>query len=409
MTSRSFYNLVQVDVPNPRGLPILPRPRLLFVLSSAESAERLYAGQFSYLRDVGFDVAVVCPGGRIADMVSAREGVRVVGADLERGMSVLRDVRALLQVLNIVRRERPAALIYGTPKASLLASVAGALWRVPVRVYVLHGLRLETLTGAARRILRSFERMIGRLSTEIWSVSPSLHDLVLQEGIFPPDRTIVVGEGSCNGVDLERFNSADTSAARNALSLDEGTFVFIFIGRRTRDKGVHELIDAFQSLKNEGSAVKLLLLGSDDHTNPVDHKVRVAIAKDPDIVDCGDVPNPEVYLAAADALVLPTYREGMPGVLLEAAAAGCPIITTSATGARDVAADGRGFMVPVGDAGALTVAMRDVMAFPEATKSRRDRAQAWVRRHFARSDVWQRQEERLRHLLHHRGRREVRR
>src|SRR4051812_4706451 len=141
------------------------QPRVLFCLSSPQSADRLYVGQFDYLRRSGFDVAVACPGGDVADRVGSREGVRMLGVDFERSMSPLADIRAVWQLWRVVRREKPDIIVYGTPKAALLASLVGALGRVPARVYVLHGLRLETLVGLPRGLMWLLEWVIGHIST----------------------------------------------------------------------------------------------------------------------------------------------------------------------------------------------------------------------------------------------------
>ncbi|MGY1802947.1 glycosyltransferase family 4 protein [Blastococcus sp. SYSU D00922] len=382
---------------------ISPTPRVLYCLSSPQSADRLYMGQFAYLRAAGFDVAVACPGGDVAESVGAREGAHMLEVNFERKISLLADIGAIARLWGHVRRERPAIIIYGTPKAALLGSLVATMNRVPIRIYVLHGLRLETLTGLARVIMSLIERMIGRLSTEIWPVSPSLRDVALRMGLYRATRTVLLGEGSCNGVDLARFDRAGDAVAKEALGLAADDFVFLFIGRRTKDKGVGELVAAFSSLEREGARAKLLMVGREDRTDPVSPAVAHQISTNPNIIDCGDVNNPENYFAAGDAFVLPTYREGLGMVLLEAAAAGCPIITTSATGARDVAAADRGLIVPVGDATSLASAMRTVMRDPAAAVSRRAAARKWVREHFSRETVWKLQEERLRTLIQERA------
>ncbi len=376
------------------------RQGVVFLLSSGESANRLYVGQFAHLQHVGFPVTVVCPGGAHTDQMEAREGVPVWRVSMRRSISPITDIRSLLDIIAALSRLRPAVVVYGTPKAALLGALAAVLLRVPVRVYVLHGLRLETLRGWGRRFLLQLERLIARCSTEVWPVSPSLAGEADRLRIGLPGRSTVLGAGSCNGVDIDRFAPSPFArhSARRALGLSEKQSVLLFIGRLTRDKGVPELLMMFEEVRHRHPLTQLVLVGSLDPNDPLPPDAEQSLSQD-SVHMAGEVDNPETYLWAADCLVLPTYREGMPGVLLEAAAAGCPIVTTTATGARDVGADGRALTVVPGDVDALVEAVVRVLDEPEVGTVMASRARNWVEKGYSQEAVWANTTQQLAGLL----------
>ncbi len=318
---------------------------------------------------------------------------------MTRDPSPLKDLVSLWRWLVLLRAVRPQVLLIGTPKASLLGLIAARICRVPHRVYHLRGLRLETERGAKRRLLTALERLTMRSATQILAVSPSLVDASTSLRLASAEKFTVLGAGSSNGVDVERF-SASTSETRAracwTLGLDPGLPVVGFVGRMTPDKGLDVLVEAALAASRR-QAFQMLFVGDDEapaYTNLLLTKLADGGVTATRLEAVQDVAS--VY-RAMDLFCLPSLREGFPNVVLEAAASGLPVITTTATGCRDAVQHGvTGWLVRPGDPQELTVRLLSVLSNPEAGRQMGSAGRAWVERDFERNQVWQRIDQYLR-------------
>ncbi|WP_285522130.1 sugar transferase [Deinococcus rhizophilus] len=313
---------------------------------------------------------------------AAEEGAQAFPVPMEREISPRADLRSVWHLYRALRQFRPTVLNVNTPKAALLGGLAGVAAGVPLRVYTLHGLRLETATGLKRRVLVAAERVAMACAHRVVCVSPSLQARVHELGLTAPHKTVVLGAGSVRGVRLPDpvTTAEETRALREALDLPEGTPVVGFVGRLARDKGLPELVSAYQALQLEVPEARLLLIGGEDAGDPVPPGVMETLGRLPGVLRTGLVPSATPYYPLMSVLALPTYREGFPAVALEAAAAGLPVVTTTATGARDAVQDGRtGWLVPVGDDSALARALREALTHPGRAQAYGEAGQAWVR------------------------------
>ena len=233
--------------------------------------------------------------------------------------------------------------------------VASRLAHIPVRIYQLHGLRLETAKGWRRRLFLLTEQSACWCSHKVLSVSRSLKDKVVELGVCKAQKVAVLGSGSCVGVDLANYaptseRLAAASVLRKGLEIPPDAPVAGFVGRLTKDKGIVELLDAFALTRQKLSGAYLLLIGSFEEGDRIPEHARQDIKENKYIRHVEWTDDPAPYLHLMDVLVLPTYREGLPGVLLEAAAAEVPIVATRATGVVDVIVDEyTGLMSPIGD------------------------------------------------------------
>ena len=323
----------------------------------------LLKGQLSYLRAAGFHPAALCsPGPEVAN-VRAEESIPIITMNMEREISPFRDLTSLIRLWSMLRNLRPAICNAGTPKAGLLVGLAAWMNRVPCRVYTLRGLRLETATGLKRRVLLLTERVACGCAHRVICVSPSLRQLVVNLGLVSAEKAVVLASGSSNGVDPSHFvptpqKLEKASHIRQTLGIEAGQPVIGFAGRFTRDKGVPELLTAFQLVRKKVPDAVLLLVGSYEPGDPVPPKTRAAIESEPNVVTVEFTPNVDLYYLVMDIFVLPTYREGFPNTVLEAQASERPVVTTRATGAVDSVQDGvTGLLVPPGDVSALTDAL----------------------------------------------------
>ncbi len=369
----------------------------------------LMRGQLDYLRTNGFDPALLSSPGEKLAQISAEEGYPVFGVAMRRDISPGRDLRSLFEIWRLLRRIKPVICNSGTPKAGLLVGFAAWLTRVPCRVYTLRGLRLETATGIKRMILTITEKMACFSAHRVVCVSASLRERAIALGLVARPKTVLLAAGSGNGVDPSRFEltpekMALAAALRQDLGIRPNQPVIGFAGRFTRDKGLPELIAAFQLIRREVPDAVLLLVGNYEEGDRVPEDIREAIKSDPAIHHVGFTSQIELYYLVMTIFVLPTHREGFPNTVLEAQAAGLPVVTTFGTGAVDAIDDGiTGLLTPVGDAGKLAEAVLSLLSDPIRMQLMGRLGRERVRRDFRNETVWEALASLYRAMLQERG------
>ncbi|HEY1903200.1 MAG TPA: glycosyltransferase family 4 protein [Terracidiphilus sp.] len=347
-------------------------------------------GRLRALREAGFRVTLIASPGELLDQTAAREGVEAIGLPMEREIAPLADLVSLVRLWWVLVRLRPDVTEFSTPKAGLLGSVASWLAGVPARVYMLRGLKLETAKGIKRSILLAAERVAARFVQVVLCNSESMRAEAIALGIAPAAKMQMLGDGSSNGVNVERFSSGPSNVRRR-LKLPLEAPVVGFVGRLTRDKGVPELIAAFDAILRSEPRAHLLLVGwFDAAEDALGDGVRARIASHPRIHCTGFVADTAPYYRAMDVMVLPTWREGFPNVVLEAAATGIPVVTTQCTGSRDsVVPEVTGLLIPPGYPQAISEAVLTLLRKPERRRRMGRAARAWVCTHFADERVLQ--------------------
>lgn len=336
-------------------------------------------GRLRALREAGFRVTLISGPGELLDRTADREGVEVVAVPMERQIAPLADLVSLMRLWLLLRRLKPDVVEFSTPKAGLLGTLAATLCGVPRRVYMLRGLKLETASGVKRKILRAAEWLTATCAHAVLCNSASLRDEALLLGVAPAGKLHLLGAGSSNGVDIERF-SPGPSEVRRQMGIAPEEFVVGFVGRLTSDKGLPELVEAFEVIRRVERRVRLLLVGwFDASEDSLGGNLRDRIANDPQIYLTGFVDDPAAYYRAMDVMVLPTWREGFPNSVLEAAATGVPVITTESTGSRDsIVPEVTGLLIPPGYPEAIVEAVLKLAGDPERRRRMGRAARAWV-------------------------------
>jgi glycosyltransferase involved in cell wall biosynthesis len=361
-------------------------PTVLYGVTVATSVQTLLRGQLGWLRDQGWDVHVACTPDDVFDRAAVREGFTPHALPMSRSMSPLRDLAALRSWLRLLRTVRPDVTNVSTPKAALLGSAAAWLARVPRRVYVVRGLRLEGASGPGRWLLWLAERLTIALATDVVVVSRSLGSALRAHGLLGRRPALLIGDGSSNGVPAEEVAAhaaeARATGLRASLGLPADRLVVGYVGRLVADKGIDTLLAAAAASRAQPA---LLLVGSLDDSGIAASLKAAGLP----VVHVRWTDDVWPYYAAMDVLCLPTLREGFPNVVLEAAAAGVPAIVTDATGAVDAVVDGvTGIVARVGDVPALAAAIDRLAAAPEERARLGEAARERAVRDFRPERIW---------------------
>ena len=315
--------------------------------------------------------------------------VRVHHIDIARKIAPWQDLRALFQLLRCFREVRPASVHSLTPKAGLLAMLAGLLAGVPWRFHTFTGQVWANKTGVGKLSLKGIDRLIVLCASQIFADSASQCRFLETERVVRRDGVTVLGQGSVAGVDLARFRP--DPAARVALRAENGVAeavpIFLFVGRLVRDKGVFDLVKAFATLNARHTQWELWMVGPDEE----DLQATLQIEGErlgARIRWFGLTPMPERYMAAANVLVLPSYREGFGSVVIEAAACGIPTIAYRIDGVVDAIVESRtGCFVTKGNVEELAQAMERLGSDPGTLSDLGDAARRRAVEDFSSSTV----------------------
>lgn len=370
------------------GKPSPPlHPHLVIGITDSQTCLNL-TGRLCALREAGFRVTLISSPGPLLDELAACEGGSVLRLPMARGVSPLRDLLSFARLCRALRKLRPDIVEFSTPKAGLLGTLAARVCGVPIRVYMLRGLKLEGCRGMERRMLLVLERLTAAFAHAVLCNSESLRSEALRLRIAPREKLQLLGDGSSRGVHVEQF-SPGPSDVRSRLGIPGDALLLGFVGRLTRDKGIPELIAAFDRILEKAPGAHLLLVGwYDASEDALDVRVRTRIADHPRIHAAGFVADTAPYYRAMDIMVLPTWREGFPNVVLEAAATAIPVITTECTGSRDsVIPEVTGLLIPPGYPEAICEAVLKLARDPTLRLRMGCAARAWVLKHFAHDRV----------------------
>lgn len=337
--------------------------KLIRITTVPLSLKLLLAGQMKFMREKGMEVLMVSSDGREVAQVLKNEGCRLEVIPFTRKITPIQDMKCLWQLYQLFKREKPDIVHTHTPKAGILGMMAAKLAGVKVRIHTLAGIPYMVAEGGKKGLLEKVEKYTYQYATEIWPNSLGLKKFVLKENLCSEEKLHIIGKGSSNGVDLEKYNRNALKenhlvAATMRILPGENDFVILCVGRLVKDKGIEELVSAFTNSKIEGKS-KLVLLGSfEQDLNPLSPETIQTITDHPRIVQIDWSDHVAHYMALADVLVHPSHREGFPNVLLEAGAMQLPIICSGIIGNTDIITQQKtGLIFPVKEAAVLKEAL----------------------------------------------------
>ena len=341
--------------------------RLCRIVTVPLTFKALFWDQLRYLTQRGFDVTLVSSPGAELSEVARDLGVNYHAIEMARDAAPWQDLRSLVEFTQWLWSQQFDMIHSSTPKAGLIAALAGRICGIPVRVHTYTGQVWVEMTGLSRKIVKTMDVIIGRLNTYCFTDSPSQRQFLIDEGVVAADRLEVIGAGSVAGVDLVRFNPERLTKVRGVvrqeLQIDPSAVVISYLGRLRADKGINELVWAFQQLQLQSLPVELLLIGpAEFERQPVLPETREMLKTNAHIHVTGYTSAPEKYLSAADLFCFPSHREGFGTSVIEAGAMGLPTVASRIQGCVDSVVDGvTGLLVPAKDAVALAKALHELV------------------------------------------------
>lgn len=379
----------------------------LCIISTIPTTIKAFFGQqLQFLQDHGYQVTVITSQGDSPQDFGSEfpQGVKIETVSMGRTIKPLEDFKALRQFIKIMRTEQFDMVQYVTPKGALFGSVASWFTKVPVRLYLMWGLYYVTQTGLKHPLFKIIEKVVCRCSTFIAPDSKGNVKFALEQGLCRADKIAVVGHGSANGVDTDRFDPDRLLSFKEKIRKDhnipQSVFVFGTIAAIVGDKGINELIAAFVEVAEKNPDVYLLYIGQTTEKDPVKPETLAFIQNHERIVHVGWQSEPEKYMAAMDVFVLPTYREGFGVVNIEASAMRLPVISTDVPGPQESIVDEQtGILIPPKDTKALVEAMRTVMGDPMLIKKMGDAGRKRVQSYYEQRKLWEAIVDHRRNLL----------
>jgi len=389
----------------------MPQIKLIRITTVPLSLDKLLEGQLQYMQQ-HIEVVAVSSGGEELEAVEKREGVRTIAISMTRQITPLKDIISVWKLYHLFKKERPAIVHTHTPKAGIVGMTAAWLAKVPIRLHTVAGLPLMEAKGLKRKLLNFVEKTTYRFATKVYPNSKGLYNFIKSENFTSPKKLKIIGNGSSNGINTNYFNPSlfpeeEKTALREKLNIPANAFVFVFVGRLVGDKGINELVRAFKSLslgkdheiassppsdapRKDEPKIYLLLVGPEEaDLDPLKPETQKEIAQNANIITVGYQNDVRPYFAISDALVFPSYREGFPNVVLQAAAMGLPAIVSDINGCNEIIIPNEsGIIIPPKNTEALTDAMNLLVNDAHLYQHLKSNARAQITSRFERQQVW---------------------
>ncbi|MDC0086565.1 glycosyltransferase family 4 protein [Polaribacter sp.] len=316
--------------------------KIIRITTVPSSLKILLKGQLRFINTNGYEVIGISSEGKELIEVSESEAIRTIELNMTRTISPIQDLKAVIKLYKFLKKEKPYIVHTHTPKAGIVGMLASYLAGVPIRLHTVAGLPLMETRGVKRFVLNFVEKLTYKCSTKVYPNSYGLKKIILKHRFTSENKLKVIGNGSSNGIDTSYFNPELFSIEENAvlktnLGIKKTDFVFIFVGRIVSDKGINELVEAFDKISLVEENIKLLLVGPfEDELDPLQKKTKLLINNNDKIISVGYQNDVRLYFSISNCLVFPSYREGFPNVVMQAGAMKLPSIVSDINGCNEI-------------------------------------------------------------------------
>lgn len=321
--------------------------KLIRITTVPISLDLLLTDQMKYMKSKGLDVTMIsAEGEQVARLIKQQECPHIE-VNLTRQITPIADLKALFHLIKLFKTHQPDIVHTHTPKAGLLGMIAAKFCQVPLRLHTIAGLPLMTASGLKKSILLLTEKITYWGAHKVLPNSKSLRAYMLKNKMIQLPKLAMIGQGSTNGIDLERFSISALdvqviNSVRASIDFQPDDFILMAIGRVVKDKGIIELINIFSKIAQSHSKAKLVLLGPMENQRAeesIPAKILATIKNHPRIIHINWSDQVEHYLSIANLLIHASHREGFPNVLLQAGAMKCPIVCSNIPGNIDIVED----------------------------------------------------------------------
>jgi glycosyltransferase involved in cell wall biosynthesis len=370
--------------------------KLIRITTVPMALRYLLPGQPQFMQQNGFDVLMISADGPELNEVIKNEGCRHIIVPMTRQITPLQDLKCLIQLIQIFKKERPDIVHTHTPKAGLLGMLAAKFCGVKVRIHTVAGMPLMVEKGAKLKLLTFIEKLTYWAAGHVWPNSASLQAFIRAQQLTAEKKLHIIAKGSTNGINLQRFNKAaltETGIAAIKKSIGhsaENTYL-LCIGRLVADKGIVELVQVFTRLQKKYAQLRLVLVGDFEAAlDPLPAGVLEQIQINPAIIHITWTQQVEYFMQVADYFIFPSHREGFPNVLLQAGAMELPIVCSRIAGNVDIVEHNTtGLIFNRADAQEMEQQVEYAINHPQEMKRMAQTLCSIVQNDYRRENIWQ--------------------
>lgn len=370
------------------------KKKIIRITTVPISLANLLEGQLKFMND-HYEVIGVSSFGDEMIIVEEQENIETHVIAMTRQISPLKDLHSAYKLFKFIKKQKPFIVHTHTPKAGTLGMLAARLARVPHRLHTVAGLPLLEAKGAKRQLLNLVEKITYINATLVLPNSYGLKNIIKILNFSTNEKLKVIGKGSSNGIDTDYFNKVNINLSQQSklkhdLNISNDDFVFIFVGRLVADKGINELVSAFSRIYITNKKIKLLLVGPlETQLDPLSDKTLQEMEINKSIITTGWQNDVRPYLAVANALVFPSYREGFPNVVMQACAMELACIVSNINGCNEIITNNKnGLIIQPKSIEALQSAMQFFIDNPVTANEFASVARSNIIENYKREVIW---------------------
>jgi glycosyltransferase involved in cell wall biosynthesis len=369
--------------------------KLVRITTVPMSLKYLLKGQMSFMSKKGYNVIMISSDGKVLKEVIDAEECNHFIIPLTRKITLLKDLYAVCKLLILLRQQKPDVVHTHTPKAGIIGMLASYLAKVPIRLHTVAGLPLMEVSGLKRRVLNFVEKLTYKCATNVYPNSNGLKNIIIDNRLVNKEKLKVIGNGSSNGIDTSYFDSKlfsllDKEVLKTNLGINNTDFIFIFVGRVVSDKGINELVKAFDKICLLEENIKLLLVGPfEDELDPLQKGTKLLINNNDNIISVGYQNDVRPYFSISNCLVFPSYREGFPNVVMQAGSMGLPSIVSNINGCNEIIQNNiNGLVIKIKSVSAIYDAMLEMYTDKQLYNLIKENTRDIIKQRYERKLFW---------------------
>ena len=367
----------------------------------------LLPGQMHFMQQNGFEVIMISADGPELNDVMQTEQCRHIVVPMTRKITPLQDLKCLIQLIKIFRKEKPDIVHSHTPKAGLLGMLAAKLSGVNVRIHTVAGMPLMVEKGFKLQLLKFIEKLTYRAANHVWPNSNSLYNYIVDNKFTSTKKLNIISKGSTNGININRFSKAVLNQntvleIQNSINYSVQHIYLLCIGRLVADKGIVELVNVFTTLQKKYAHLKLVVVGDyEEELDPLPAEIMQQIKTNADIIHIRWTQQVEYFMHIASYFVFPSHREGFPNVLLQAGAMELPIICSRIAGNVDIVTHQQtGLIFETANQLQMAEQIEYAIANPEKMQAMAASLVQIIKNDYRRENIWQNMLSSYKSLLH---------